>query len=161
MAELFRLISIRSIDVQYSAFLLSLELLCFYRMELNVQSLHARLHHLWNSLKQSQQLITRLSKLTSQVGASPSNPDEGNARVDLSAEIHQCLKEQEEEFELLRQEAEDHTNNPSWSSVRARRGKVKGKEREDLAAQVARFGQDLKMCSTPLCFKRSWLWSSP
>ena len=65
--------------------------------------------------------------------------------MELSAEIHQSLKEQEEDFELLRQEVEDQTNTSSWSSSARRRDSGKNSQRRDLAAQVTRLSEDLKM----------------
>ena len=112
---------------------------------MTTQALNARLTPLFESLKQTQQLITRLSKFPNQPGTSPANPDEGDARVELSAEIHQSLKEQEEDFELLRQEVEDHTNTSNWSSRARRRDSGKDDQRTNLAAQVTRLGEDLKM----------------
>lgn len=112
---------------------------------MTTQALNTRLTSFSESLKQTQQLISRLSKFPTQPGASPSNSDEGDARVELSAEIHQSLKEQEEDFELLRQAVEDQTNISSWSSSARRRESGKDSQRADLAAQVTRFGEDLKM----------------
>ena len=112
---------------------------------MSTQALNARLTFLFESLKQTQQLISRLSKFPAQPGSSSSSLDEGDARVELGAEIHQSLKEQEEEFELLRQEVEDQTNTSSWSSSAHRRNSVKDSQRTDLAAQVTRLGEDLKM----------------
>ena len=113
---------------------------------MSTQALNARLTSLFDSLKQTQQLITRLSKFPAQSGSSSSNKrDEGDARVELGAEIHQSLKEQEEEFESLRQEVEDQTNTSSWSSSARRRDSIKDSQRTDLAAQVTRLGEDLKM----------------
>ena len=112
---------------------------------MNAQALQARLTPLFDSLKQTQQLITRLSKLPYTPGSSPSNLEEGDARVELSAEIHQSLKEQEEDFELLRQEVEDQTNSSSWASNARRRDSGREREKTDLAAQVTRLGEDLKM----------------
>lgn len=112
---------------------------------MTTQALNARLTHLFESLKQSQQLISRLSKLPTQPGASSSAPDGGDARAELSAEIHQSLKEQEEDFELLRQTVEDQTNVSSWSSSARRRDSGKENQRVDLAAQITRLGEDLKM----------------
>lgn len=111
---------------------------------MNAQALQARLTPLFDSLKQTQQLITRLSKLPSSAGSSPSNL-EGDARVELSADIHQSLKEQEEDFELLRQEVEDQTNSSSWASNARRRDSGREREKTDLTAQVTRLGEDLKM----------------
>lgn len=112
---------------------------------MTTQALNARLTSLFESLKQTQQLITRLSKFPAQPGTSPSNSDEGDARVELSAEIHQSLKEQEEDFELIRQEVEDQTNTSSWSSSSRRRDSGKDSQKTDLVAQFTRLGEDLKM----------------
>lgn len=107
-------------------------------------SLSARLTALSDTHRQHLHLITRLSKLPVQPGSSSLNPDQGDARVELSAEIHQSLKEQEEELELLRQEVEDLTSTASWAGSR-RRDSQKERERAGLAAQVARLGEDLKL----------------
>lgn len=112
---------------------------------MNAQALNARLTPLFESHKQIQKLITHLSKLPPQPGSSPSNTDEGDARVELSAEIHQSLKELEEDFELLRQEVEDQTNTSSWSASARRRDSGREREKTDLATQVTRLGEDLKM----------------
>ena len=112
---------------------------------MTTQALHSRLAPLFESSKQTQQLITRLSKFPAQPGSSPSKPDEGDARVELGAEIHQSLKEQEEDFELLRQEIEDQTDTSTWSSSVRRRDSTKDSQRTDLAAQAARLGEDLRM----------------
>ena len=115
-------------------------------LDMSTQALNARLTSLFESLKQTQHLITRLSKFPAQPGSSSSNNlDEGDARVELGAEIHQSLKEQEEEFELLRQEVEDQTDTSSRSSSARRRDSVKDSQKTDLAAQVTRLGEDLKM----------------
>ena len=110
---------------------------------MTTQSLSSRLYTLLQAHKQTTQLITRLSKLPVQPGSSASDPSEGDARLELSEEIHQSLKEQEEELELLRQEVEDLTNTTNWASGR-RRDSEKDREKNSLAAQVARFGEDLK-----------------
>ncbi|KAM0799340.1 hypothetical protein BDR22DRAFT_822640 [Usnea florida] len=111
---------------------------------MTAQALNARLTPLFDSLKHTQQLINRLSKFPAHPGASPSNPDEGDALVELSAEIHQSLKEQEEEFEILRQEVEDQTNTSGWLSSTRRSDSAKDSQRTDLAAQITRLGEDLK-----------------
>ncbi len=124
---------------------------------MNAQALNARLTPLFESLKQTQQLISRLSKLPTQLGSSPSDPEDGDARVELSAEIHQSLKEQEEDFELLRQEVEDQTNSSDWSSSARRRGSGRDKEKTDLASQITRLGEDLKMYDDSIHFHGVYL----
>ena len=112
---------------------------------MNTQTLNARLTALFDSLRQIQQLINRLSRLSAQQNPTPSNLDEGDARVELGAEIHQSLKEQEEDFELLRQEVEDHTNSSNRAATARRKDSGREKEKTNLTAQVARLGEDLKM----------------
>ena len=108
-------------------------------------SFNARLTALFDSLKQTQQLITRLSKLSVQPGSDPSNSAECDVRVELGAEIHQGLKEQEEDLDSLRQEVEDHIDSSIWgASGRRESGREREKEKTNLAAQVARLGEDLK-----------------
>lgn len=107
-------------------------------------SLSARLTSLYDAHRQTLHLVTRLSKLPIQLGSSSLDPEEADARVELSAEIHQNLKDQEEELELLRQEFEDLTNTSSWNG-RLRRDSEKDREFTSLAAQVARLGEDLKL----------------
>ena len=107
-------------------------------------SLSARLTSLYDVHRQTLHLISRLSKLPIQPGSSSLDPADADARVELSAEIHQNLKDQEEELELLRQEVEDLTNTSSWGGSR-RKDSDKDRECESLAAQVARLGEDLKL----------------
>ena len=108
-------------------------------------NLQARVTALFDSLKQTQQLTIRLSKLSLSPGTTSSNPEEENPRIELSAEIHQSLKEQEEDFELLRQEVEDQANTQYWK----RRDSEREREKSDLATSVTRLGEDLKMYATP------------
>lgn len=112
---------------------------------MNAQALTLRLQSLSDAHKQTVQLISRLSKLPAQLGSSALNPDAADARQELSGEIHQSLKEQDEDLELLRQEIEDQTNTVSWTSAARRKDSERERDRTGLAAQVARLGEDLKM----------------
>ncbi len=105
---------------------------------MNTQKLNARLTSLFDSHKKTVQLIHRLLKLP----VSPPSDDASELRVELSAEIHQNLKEQEEEFDLLRQELTDHADRGSWTS-RKRESDV-DRERAGLAAQITRLEEDLR-----------------
>ncbi|KAI9834727.1 MAG: hypothetical protein M1819_002812 [Sarea resinae] len=111
-------------------------------------TLTARLTSLSNAHKLTVQLISRLAKLPIQPGSSALNPEEADARVELSAEIHQSLKDQDEELELLRQEVEDCVG--SGISGGGRRGAdgEKDRERARLGAQVTRLEEDLKFART-------------
>ena len=105
------------------------------------QDFNAQLRPLFEAHKQTQQLITRLAKLPIQSGSGALTSD---ARVELGAEIHQSLKEQEECFELLRQEVEDPTIHVGWVPVARRKPSDKERDRTDLATQVTRLGENLK-----------------
>lgn len=105
--------------------------------------LTARLNALSDSHKVTQQLIHRLSKLGGSPQPGSKYPDGADeVRVELGAEIHESLKQQEEDLELLRQEAEELTG--SQYNAGRRRNSEKDRERARLAAQVARLGEDLR-----------------
>ncbi|KAL8944184.1 MAG: hypothetical protein Q9216_000608 [Gyalolechia sp. 2 TL-2023] len=112
---------------------------------MGVQELNARLQPLQDAHNQTVRLIHRLSKFSSTLGASSLDPEVGDARLELSTEIHQNLKEQEEDLELLRQEAEDQTNTAGWTLAAGRGDRGKGKEQTDLTARVARLAEDQKL----------------
>lgn len=112
---------------------------------MSTQSLQVRVNSFQESLKQTNQLITRLSKLSAVPVAAPSNPAAGDARIGLSTEIHQILKEQEEDFELLLQEAEDHSSKSTRSNTARRKNSGKDRETADTATQVGRLGEELQM----------------
>lgn len=112
---------------------------------MSIPNLTGRLQTIYDVHKQTLHLIHRLSKLQATPGSSFLDPEADDARLELSAEIHQSLKEQEEEFELLRQEVEDQTNTVSWTSSARRRDSERERERTGLAAQVARLGEDQKL----------------
>ncbi|KZF25979.1 Sec20-domain-containing protein [Xylona heveae TC161] len=134
------------------------------------QSLTTRLNNLSDAHKFTVQLITRLSKLPSVPGALPASPvsEDGpaDARVELSSEIHQSLKEQEEELELLKQEVEEINSSGSGTPVSATSAGIAGlagrrrdsrartgsnaaaSERARLDAHVIRLEEDLKFART-------------
>ncbi|KAL8762685.1 MAG: hypothetical protein Q9184_001339 [Pyrenodesmia sp. 2 TL-2023] len=122
---------------------------------MSLPSLSARLQPLFDAHKHTVHLIHRLSKLPATPGSSFLDSETGDARLELSTEIHQSLKEQEEELELLRQEIEDQTNTASWNSPTRRRDSVRERERTDLAAEVARLGEDQKLARAQ--FRRAQL----
>ncbi|KAL8796072.1 MAG: hypothetical protein Q9182_007439 [Xanthomendoza sp. 2 TL-2023] len=112
---------------------------------MSVQILSARLQLLIDSHKQTLHQIHRLSKSAAAPGLSSLDPEAGGARLELSIEIHQSLKEQQEVFDLLHREVEDQINTAGWTSSARRRFSRNEKERTDLAAQIARLGEDLKL----------------
>jgi protein transport protein SEC20 len=106
------------------------------------QTLTTRLTALSESNKALAQLIQRLAKLDFQPGSQPLGSDEGDVRLELSAEIHESLKSIDEDVELLRQEVEDVVGGAA-SSIRRRDSKTES-ERSRLAILLARLTEDLK-----------------
>ena len=114
--------------------------------------LSQQLSQLSDSLKATNTLISRLSKLSFQPGSEPLEGN-GSVRVELAQDIHDSLKQLEEELELLKQEAEDLTT-ATGGSVR-RRDSEKERDKARLSAQVARLGEDLR--SSRSQFRRAQL----
>ncbi|KAF1839957.1 Sec20 domain-containing protein [Cucurbitaria berberidis CBS 394.84] len=107
------------------------------------QTLTTRLNSLSENNKAVGHLIQRLAKLDFQPGSQPVNgPEEGDVRLELSAEIHESLKSIEEELELLRQEVEDITH--QGASFGRRRDSTRESERSRLAVLLARLTEDLR-----------------
>lgn len=75
--------------------------------------------------------------------------DEGESRAGLSEEIHQTLKQLEDQYELVQQDAEDLSSGPNWARRRDSGGTAGQREREkaDLAALVTRMGEDIRTCA--------------
>ena len=116
---------------------------------MTIEPVSVRLQALSNTYKQTLQLIQRLQRLPSDLGSAPPTPKDDDARVELSAEIHQSLKDQEEELELLRQEWDDipSPGNNRWlgEGGTLRRESSREQEGDRVASQIARLGEDLKM----------------
>ena len=113
---------------------------------MTTQELQLRLKSLFEAHREVCALISRLTKLPAHLASSSSHFNEGESRVELSTEIHQSLKEQEEEFELLKQELEDYTAGGSWGSSARRRESEKDRDRITVVTLVERLGEDLKLC---------------
>lgn len=109
-----------------------------------LQSLSARLDALSDSLKTTLQLVHRLAKLSFHPGSTPLDSEEGDVRAELSSDIHENLKQQEEDLELLKQEVADLTG-PERSSQQ-RRESERDREKSRLSVQVVRLGEDLRQC---------------
>ena len=104
-------------------------------------ALSTRLTALSDDNKAVRDRIQRLAKLDFQPGSQPLNAEEGDIRLELSAEIHESLKGIEEELELLRQEVDDFVE--TGNSGR-RRDSTKDGERSRLAVLLARLTEDLR-----------------
>lgn len=75
---------------------------------MSFEALHERLTALQETTAQLQELIDRLAKLKFEPGSVPlGSDDENNVAAELSAEINQILREEEEDLELLQEEVTD------------------------------------------------------
>ncbi|KAK5113045.1 hypothetical protein LTR62_003624 [Meristemomyces frigidus] len=107
---------------------------------MSIQQVADQLLQLSESLKQTNTLIVRLSKLSSRPGSEPLD-SENTVRIELAQDIHDSLKQLEEDFELLKQESDDLT---TITTSHKRRDSVRDTERQRISAQVARTGEDLR-----------------
>lgn len=99
--------------------------------------LSKQLTALSDSLRTTNTLINRLAKLQFQPGSEPLEGG-GGVRVELAQDIHDSLKQLEDELELLREAAEDYN-----SQGQRRRNSAKDGEEARLSAKVARLGEEL------------------
>ncbi|KAH8815124.1 protein transport membrane glycoprotein-like protein Sec20 [Xylogone sp. PMI_703] len=74
---------------------------------MSFESLSERLVALQESNSQLRELIDRLGNLKFQPGSVPLDNEDGNVMTELAVEIQQTLKEQDEDFELLQEQAYD------------------------------------------------------
>lgn len=107
---------------------------------MSIKALSDQVASLSEAVRTTLQLISRLSKLTFAPGSTPLD-GEGDVRVELSQDIHESLKQHEETFELLKQEVEELV---SGLSRNPRRGSERDREKDRLAAQIARLGEEIK-----------------
>lgn len=105
---------------------------------MNASDLTSQLTALSESLQKTKQLTIRLSKLKFQPGSEPLEGD-GGVRVELAQDIHDSLKQLEEEFEFLRQEVEDYKEH----SGQRRRGDSRAGQEARISAKVARLAEEL------------------
>jgi len=118
-------------------------------IRLQLQSLSSRLDALAEELRTALQLSNRLAQLSFQPGSIPLE-GEGDVRTELSADIHERLKRQEEDFELLKQEVADYAGAARPSQ---RRENERTLEKSRLHIQVARLGEDLKQYVETFCIR--------
>ncbi len=110
-------------------------------------TLSAQLTTVSESNKATLQLVDRLAKLSFQPGSLPLDGQANDVRTELSSEIHDGLKQQEQEFELLKQEVGDVT--AAAHTGAKRRASERDREKTRLSIQVARLGEDLKQYYAP------------
>jgi protein transport protein SEC20 len=103
-------------------------------------SLQARLDALQETHKATLQLINRLASLKLQPGSLPANTTTPDARSELTAEIHDRLKREDEQLEIASQEVQDST--VSDLSASAHRDGERDRVQALLAIQVAKLRED-------------------
>ncbi|RMY16542.1 hypothetical protein D0868_00249 [Hortaea werneckii] len=106
-----------------------------------VQLAH-QLTALTDALKTTNALITRLARLSFQPGSEPLDT-ENSVRVELAQDIHDSLKQLEEDLELLQQEVDDDGHSATASKAR-RETTDRERERGRITASVTRLGEDLR-----------------
>ncbi|KAK3659460.1 Protein transport protein sec20 [Elasticomyces elasticus] len=114
---------------------------------MSTSHLLAQLTQLSDSLKQTNTLITRLAKLPFSPSSEPVDiSDINTVRLELAQDIHDALKQLEEDLELLTQETEDLNPSQALPSHRRRESKTGEKERERarVSAQLTRLSEDLR-----------------
>lgn len=109
--------------------------------KMSFQVLQERLAALIETTRQVQELISRLANLKFQPGSIPLDNEEGDVSAELSTEIHQTLKEQDEDLELLQQEVHDF---PAGRS-----GTQREKDKASLVEMATRIEKDLNKYIEP------------
>jgi protein transport protein SEC20 len=103
-------------------------------------SLQGRLDALQETHKATLQLISRLVSLKLEPGSLPSNTTAPDARSELTAEIHDRLKREDEDLEIASQEVQDTA--VSDLSASAHRDRERERTQALLAIQVAKLRED-------------------
>ncbi|RFU32014.1 hypothetical protein B7463_g4325, partial [Scytalidium lignicola] len=91
---------------------------------MSFESLSERLVVLQESNAQLKDLIDRLANLKFQPGSVPLDNEDGNVMTELAVEIQQTLKEQDEDFELLQEQAYDLLAGKPGSEAHERKTKL-------------------------------------
>jgi protein transport protein SEC20 len=96
---------------------------------MSFQTLSERLTALQESNTQLKELIERLAAIKFQPGSIPLDNEDGNVMTELTSEIQQTLKDQDEDLELLQEDVYDLDS---------------GRQGSDLALQKNRLDQAVK-----------------
>ena len=119
-------------------------------------TLATQLNALSTTLHQTNTLITRLATLTFSPGSEPLS-SQTTARLELAQDIHDTLKQLQEDLDLLALEVEDLA--PVSSSAASIRGGHResdvSRDRARLSAQLARLQEDLRTAHS--AFRRAQL----
>lgn len=88
---------------------------------MSFQRLSERLTALQQSNAQLKDLIDRLATLKFQPGSIPLNNDDDNVMTELTLEIQQTIRDQDEDFELLQEEVYDLESGKPGSELEQQR----------------------------------------
>jgi replicative DNA helicase len=91
---------------------------------MSFQTLSERLTALQESNAQLQELINRLATIKFQPGSIPLDNEEGNVMTELSSEIQQTLKDQDEDLELLQEDVYDLDSGRKGSELDLQKDKL-------------------------------------
>jgi protein transport protein SEC20 len=91
---------------------------------MSFQTLSERLQALQESNAQLKDLIERLATIKFQPGSIPLENEEGNVMTELTSEIHQTLKEQQEDLELLQEDVYDIDSGRQGSELELQKGRL-------------------------------------
>ncbi|GAB1732840.1 hypothetical protein NU195Hw_g2644t1 [Hortaea werneckii] len=111
-------------------------------MSASTLQLAHQLTTLTDALKTTNALIARLARLSFHPGSEPLDT-ENSVRVELAQDIHDSLKQLEEDLELLQQEIDDDGHSATASKAR-RETSDRERERGRIAANATRLGEDLR-----------------
>ncbi|KAH6709615.1 protein transport membrane glycoprotein-like protein Sec20 [Leptodontidium sp. MPI-SDFR-AT-0119] len=110
---------------------------------MSFQIISERLKALQESNTQLKELIDRLATINFQPGSVPLGGEEDreeNVMQELAAEIHQLIREEDEDFELLNEEVEELDEGKRGSELEQQKMELKG--------AVMRGMRELKLCQT-------------
>ncbi|CZR50493.1 related to protein transport membrane glycoprotein Sec20 [Phialocephala subalpina] len=106
------------------------------RQNMSFEAVSDQLKALKESNAQLKDLIDRLANINFQPGSVPLDDEDDNVAIELTSEIHQTLKEQDEDLELLLEEAEDLDAGKEHSEL--------WQQKEELKTDVTRAITELK-----------------
>lgn len=106
------------------------------RQNMSFEAVSDQLKALKESNAQLKDLIDRLANINFQPGSVPLDDEDDNVAIELTSEIHQTLKEQDEDFELLLEEAQDLDAGKEHSEL--------WQQKEELKTDVTRAITELK-----------------
>jgi protein transport protein SEC20 len=91
---------------------------------MSFESLSERLTALQESNTQLKDLIDRLATINFQPGSIPLDNEDGNVATELTAEIHQTIKDQDEDFEMLQEEVYDMDSGRPGSELQDQKNRL-------------------------------------